>query len=102
MLARKGLKPLVIRKVNGFKVDCFAHAVCLAQADKVTATLARRLNVPKVDKKTEKEIVKLVDKVIDKKRSKVDSLEEEREIDRLVYGLYGLSEEEIKIIEKCN
>ena len=24
MLARKGLKPLVIRKVNGFKVDCFA------------------------------------------------------------------------------
>ena len=46
--------------------------------------------------------MKLVDKVIDKKRSKVDSLEEEREIDRLVYGLYGLSEEEIKIIEKCN
>ena len=44
-------------------------------------------------------IVKLVDKVIDKKRSKVDSLEEEREIDRLVYGLYDLTKNEIDIIE---
>ena len=61
-----------------------------------------KVPIPKVDKKTEDKIVGLVDKVIDKKRSKVDSLEEEREIDRLVYGLYGLSEEEIKIIEKCN
>ena len=43
--------------------------------------------------------MRLVDKVIDKKRSKVDSLEEEREIDRLVYGLYGLSEGEIRVIE---
>ena len=44
-------------------------------------------------------IVKLVDKVIDKKRSKVDSLEEEREINEIVYKLYGLTEEEIGIIE---
>lgn len=44
-------------------------------------------------------IVKLVDKVIDKKRSKVDSSEEEREIDNLVYKLYDLSEEEIKIVQ---
>jgi len=27
-------------------------------------------------------------------------LAEEKEIDELVYGLYGLSEEEVKIIEK--
>ena len=44
-------------------------------------------------------IVKLVDKVIDKKRSKVDSSEEEREIDNLVYKLYDLSEAEIKIVQ---
>ena len=58
------------------------------------------LPIPKVDKKTEDKIVGLVDKVIDKKRSKVDSLEEEREIDRLVYGLYNLEDKEIRIIEK--
>ena len=58
-----------------------------------------KVPIPKVDKKTEKEIVKLVDKVIDKKRNKVDSLEEEREIDRLVYGLYDLTKNEIDIIE---
>ena len=46
--------------------------------------------------------MKLVDKVIDKKRSKVDSSEEEREIDRLVYGLYNLEKGEVWIIEKGN
>ena len=43
--------------------------------------------------------MRLVNKVIEKKRSKVDSSEEEMEIDRLVYELYDLSEEEINIIE---
>ncbi|TXJ47567.1 Eco57I restriction-modification methylase domain-containing protein [Brachyspira aalborgi] len=57
------------------------------------------LPIPKVDKKTEDKIVRLVDKVIEKKRSKVDSSEEEMEIDRLVYELYNLSNEEIRLIE---
>lgn len=30
----------------------------------------------------------------------IDILSEEREIDKLVYELYGLTEEEIKIIEQ--
>ena len=47
----------------------------------------------------EDKIVSLVERIIEKKRSKVDSVEEEREIDRVVYELYNLNEEEIKIIE---
>ncbi|WP_161976161.1 hypothetical protein [Brachyspira catarrhinii] len=46
--------------------------------------------------------MKLVDKVIYKKRSNVDSSEEEREIDNLVYKLYNLSNEEIKVVEGNN
>jgi len=34
-----------------------------------------------------------------KENSKTDTSELEREIDRLVYGLYDLTDEEIKIIE---
>ena len=41
----------------------------------------------------------MVDEVIDGKKNNIDRKELEEEIDRIVYGLYGLSEEEINIIE---
>ena len=55
--------------------------------------------IPEIDKKTEKEIVNLVEKVIEGKKKGIDTREFEEEIDRLVYWLYGLSEEEVGIIE---
>ena len=55
--------------------------------------------IPEVDKKTEIKIVGLVDKVIEGKKNNIDTKELEEEIDRVVYGLYGLTEEEIRIIE---
>lgn len=57
------------------------------------------LPIPKVDKKTEKEIVKLVEKVIEGKKVGIDTRELEEEIDKIVYELYNLNENEIKIIE---
>ena len=56
--------------------------------------------IPEVDKKTEKEIINLVEKVIEGKKKGIDTREFEEEIDRLVYWLYGLSEEEVGIIEE--
>ena len=58
-----------------------------------------KIPIPKVDKKTEDKIVNLVDRIIEGKKSGIDMRELEEEVDRLVYGLYELSEEEIKIIE---
>ena len=58
-----------------------------------------KLPIPKVDKKTEDKIVNLVDRIIEGKKSGIDMRELEEEVDRLVYRLYELSEEEIKIIE---
>ena len=44
----------------------------------------------------------MVEKVIEGKKKGIDTREFEEEIDRLVYWLYGLSEEEMKIIEGKN
>ena len=55
--------------------------------------------IPEVDKKTEKEIINLVEKVIEEKKKGIDTREFEEEIDKIVYGLYNLNENEIKIIE---
>lgn len=47
------------------------------------------------------QITAIVEKIIDKKKEnpEADTTAEEKEIDRLVYELYGLTEEEIKIVE---
>ena len=62
------------------------------------------MTIPEVDNKTEDKIVSLVDKILKIKGRDVnsDTREFEGEIDRVVYGLYGLTGEEIKIIENKN
>lgn len=57
------------------------------------------MTIPEVDKKTEKEIINLVEKVIEGKKKGIDTREFEEEIDKIVYELYNLNENEIKIIE---
>ena len=49
----------------------------------------------------QKPIIALVDKILAAKKAnpQADTSKEEAEIDRLVYQLYGLSEDEIKIVE---
>lgn len=56
--------------------------------------------IPEIDKKTEKEIVNLVEKVIEGKKKGIDTREFEEEIDKIVYKLYDLTEEEVGIINK--
>lgn len=43
--------------------------------------------------------MKLLDKVIEEKKKGIDTREFEEEIDKIVYGLYDLTEEEINIVE---
>ena len=45
------------------------------------------------------EIIQLVEQILDKKEREEDTTDLEAQIDQLVYELYDLSEEEIKIIE---
>ena len=62
------------------------------------------MTIPKTDTKNKKLFDKIINKVdeifkIKNKNSNADVSEIEREIDKIVYGLYGLSEEEVGIIE---
>ncbi len=57
--------------------------------------------VPNVQNETTKQIEKLVETIIEMKQStpSVSTGDLEKDIDNLVYGLYGLTDEEIEIIE---
>ena len=69
--------------------------------------IASKIPIPEINsenKELEGKIVGLVDEIlkIKNRNANEDTVEIEREIDRLVYELYGLSEEEIRIIEGKN
>ena len=64
--------------------------------------IASKIPIPEINsenKELEDKIVGLVDKVIEGKKNNEDTRELEEEIDRIVYRLYDLTEEEINIIE---
>jgi adenine-specific DNA-methyltransferase len=54
-----------------------------------------------IDKDAQKPFINLIDQILSAKKRdpKADTAAWEREIDRLVYDLYGLTEEEIKLVE---
>ncbi|HRN94928.1 MAG TPA: TaqI-like C-terminal specificity domain-containing protein [Chitinophagales bacterium] len=60
-----------------------------------------RLPINITDDKLQKKIIELVDRILSKKRkdTKADTTDLEAQIDQLVYQLYELTEEEIKIVE---
>ena len=59
------------------------------------------LPIPSATPAQQKPIIALVDKILAAKKAnpQADTSKEEAEIDRLVYALYGLSEDEVKIVE---
>ena len=59
------------------------------------------LPIPSATPTQQKPIIALVDKILAAKKAnpQADTSKEEAEIDRLVYALYGLSEDEIKVVE---
>ena len=59
----------------------------------------RELPIPPALENIQIEFEKLVDQIISIKQQNLDTTDLEAEIDRLVYELYGLTEDEIKIIE---
>jgi len=57
------------------------------------------LKIPIPTPEIEQPFITLVDKILADKKAGNDTSALEREIDGLVYGLYGLSDEEILIVE---
>lgn len=58
-----------------------------------------KIPIPEPNENTLKEIEDLVEKIIENKKEGKDTEEDERDIDKIVYTLYDLTEEEVGIIE---
>ena len=88
------------------KLGNYMYKLMSCESGKVFAqvklTIVRTLPIKIANKEQQRSITLLVDKVLEKKKmnSLTDTSALESEIDRLVYDLYGLTEEEIKIIEE--
>jgi len=67
-----------------------------------------KLPIPRISEDKQKPFIERVDKILeitkqnfyDPKNPSKEQLELEKEIDEMVYELYGLSEEEIKVVEE--
>ena len=69
---------------------------------KIRIAQAKQLPIFKASMEQQQPIIELVDRILEKKRSNpnADTSASEREIDRLVYKLYNLTDEEIAVIEQ--
>jgi len=67
----------------------------------LNGTQIKSIPVPNATTKQQNEISSLVETILKMKKQDIsaDTSALEREIDRLVYGLYGLTEEEVKVVE---
>ena len=68
----------------------------------VKLTIVRSLPIKIANKEQQKQIINLVDQILSLKKNNsfADTSILEKEIDRLVYQLYGLTEDKIKYIEE--
>lgn len=65
----------------------------------IQARSIKELPIPKISDELESEITTLSSEIISLKKSMSDTTDLENQIDQLVYQIYDLTEEEIKIIE---
>jgi len=66
---------------------------------KIRIGQVKELPIPKADKNKQQQISELIDEILFSKKSDTNTSELEAQIDQLVYELYGLTQEEIDIIE---
>ncbi|MFK5975116.1 MAG: Eco57I restriction-modification methylase domain-containing protein [Sulfurovum sp.] len=64
-----------------------------------TLTELRNLQIPIISLNAQKPFINLVNKILKAKKENKDTTKEEKEIDNMVYKLYGLSDDEVAIVE---
>jgi len=68
----------------------------------IKAEYVKQVRIPNATNEQKSQMETLVNMVLDSKKNNEDTIGIEREIDQLVYQLYGLTEDEIKIVEGTN
>ena len=66
----------------------------------ITLQAIENIPIPELSEADQQPFIDLVNQILAKKEQGEDSIALEKEIDQMVYGLYGLTEEEIKIVEE--
>jgi len=69
---------------------------------KILIANCKKFPIPEISEKEQKPFIELVDKILEKKKNGEDTTKEEREIDKMIYQLYELTDVEIAIIEGKN
>ena len=88
------------------KLGNYMYKLMSCESGKVFAqvklTIVRSLPIKIANKEQQKQIINLVDQILSLKKNNsfADTSILEKEIDRLVYQLYGLTEDKIKYIEE--
>jgi len=90
--------------LNSKIVWYFLKSICVIRSGgyiEVKPQYFEQIPVPNIANKTKLILLKLVEKVIDQKKrnQKADITDLEAQIDQLVFELYGLTEDEIRIVE---
>ena len=94
----------VLGVLNSRLMQYIIYDLCpvkMGNARKYGLDYIKKLPIKKGDEKTQNVVQKLVDQILSLKKDnpKADTSDLEREIDLMVYELYGLSKEEIEIVE---
>jgi adenine-specific DNA-methyltransferase len=103
-------KAFIIPEANKFLLGYLNSKVVFWLFDKLLAKLLNgyfepsgifmeKLPIPKIEEKDQQPFVALVDQILELKKAGKDTVPLENEIDRLVYRLYDLTDEEIAIVE---
>ena len=94
----------VVGILNSKPIQYYYQQKFKAETDlfpKIRIKQAKQLPIPIASLEVQLAIADLVEQIIKIKKNNLSSTEKlEREIDKIVYGLYGLTENEIKIVEE--
>ncbi|MEB3189970.1 MAG: TaqI-like C-terminal specificity domain-containing protein [Snowella sp.] len=96
---------IILGLLNSYLLNWYYQNIINNEVGEALAQVKRGhlaiLPIPKVNLNLFSKLIKVVDKILTAKKSdpKADTTALEKAIDQLVYQLYGLTEEEIKIVE---
>ena len=92
----------ILGLLNSKLMEWIIYDICpvkMGDARKYGLNYIKKLPIPIVSKEIQEIVIQLVERVIEQKKKDIDTVELENQIDQIIYELYGLTEEEIKIVE---
>jgi len=92
----------ILGVLNSLLMTWIIYDLCpvkMGNARKYGLNYIKKLPIPKISEKDQQPIIDIVYKVIENKQQGKDTTAFEQQIDQMVYKLYDLTEEEIKIVE---